>query len=61
VLIEQAKGVLAERLQLDMSEAFETLRSYARDRNMFISVVAESVIAGDLDMVTLTGEPPVTE
>lgn len=48
VLIEQAKGVLAERLQVEMSEAFEMLRSYARDRNLFISTVAESVIAGEL-------------
>jgi hypothetical protein len=54
VLIEQAKGVLAERLQIGMSEAFETLRSYARERNMFISKVSELVIAGDLTMSTLT-------
>jgi hypothetical protein len=47
VLIEQAKGVLAERLQIEMSEAFEMLRGYARHRNLFISAVAESVIAGN--------------
>jgi transcriptional regulator with GAF, ATPase, and Fis domain len=53
VLIEQAKGVLAERLQVDMGEAFELLRGYARERNLFISAVAESVIAGS----TLADQP----
>jgi hypothetical protein len=53
VLIEQAKGVLAERLQIDMSEAFETLRRYARERSMFISKVAELIIAGHLTIAAL--------
>nr|WP_042183313.1 GAF and ANTAR domain-containing protein [Kibdelosporangium sp. MJ126-NF4]CEL15427.1 hypothetical protein [Kibdelosporangium sp. MJ126-NF4]CTQ92169.1 hypothetical protein [Kibdelosporangium sp. MJ126-NF4] len=53
VLIEQAKGVLSERLQVDVSQAFEALRRYARERNLFISAVAESVINGELDVSTL--------
>jgi transcriptional regulator with GAF, ATPase, and Fis domain len=44
VLIEQAKGVLAERSGLDMAEAFETMRGFARDHNMRIATVAEAVI-----------------
>ncbi|SFR27924.1 GAF domain-containing protein [Lentzea waywayandensis] len=54
VLIEQAKGVLAERLQIDMSTAFETLRRYARSHNYYLSTVAEDVIAGTIDMAELT-------
>jgi hypothetical protein len=55
VLIEQAKGVLAERLGVDMDRAFSILRQYSRSHNMFISLVAEEVIAGSIDMATLTG------
>jgi hypothetical protein len=55
VLIEQAKGVLAERLQVEMSEAFEILRRYARNHNAFISAVAEGVITGRVNMAMLTG------
>ncbi|TCO48984.1 GAF and ANTAR domain-containing protein [Actinocrispum wychmicini] len=55
ILIEQAKGVLAERLGVDMEDAFATLRRYSRNHNQFISVVSEAVIAGTLDVMTLTG------
>lgn len=48
VLVEQAKGVLAERLQIDVSQAFEVLRRYARSNNQYISVVAEAVISGSV-------------
>jgi GAF domain-containing protein len=53
VLIEQAKGVLAERLQVDMEQAFETLRHYSRNHNKFISAVAQEVITGTLDVADL--------
>jgi AmiR/NasT family two-component response regulator len=48
VLIEQAKGVLSERLRLDMNSAFTALRSYARSHNLLLSVVARSVVEGKL-------------
>ncbi|SFR27952.1 GAF domain-containing protein [Lentzea waywayandensis] len=54
VLIEQAKGVLAERLQVDMSAAFHTLRQYSRNNRLHLSKVAEDVIAGTIDMTALT-------
>ncbi|MDX8141874.1 GAF and ANTAR domain-containing protein [Lentzea sp. BCCO 10_0061] len=54
VLIEQAKGVLAERLQIDISTAFETLRRYARSHNDYLSTVAADVIAGTIDVAALT-------
>ncbi len=44
VVIEQAKGVLAERTGLSMEAAFEALRHYARDHNLRLSDVARSVI-----------------
>ncbi|MGW6936473.1 GAF and ANTAR domain-containing protein [Lentzea sp. NPDC054927] len=53
VLIEQAKGVLAERMQSDMSQAFETLRRYSRSHNKHLSIVAEGVIAGTIAMTAL--------
>ncbi|GAA0628065.1 GAF and ANTAR domain-containing protein [Kutzneria viridogrisea] len=55
VLIEQAKGVLAGRLQLDMDTAFSRLRNYSRHHNMRISAVAEDLVSGELDARTLLG------
>lgn len=46
VLIEQAKGVLAERLHLDMAEAFTVLRSGARSKNRRLSDLAQAIIDG---------------
>jgi ANTAR domain-containing protein len=45
IAIEQAKGVLAERYGLTMQDAFQLLRSSARNHRMSIHVLAESVIA----------------
>lgn len=46
VLIEQAKGVLAERLDLDVSAAFAVLRAEARSRNRRLSELAQAVVDG---------------
>jgi hypothetical protein len=54
IVIEQAKGVLAERLKSDMPTAFGVLRSYARRTNSRLSDVARAVVAGQLSMQTLT-------
>lgn len=43
VVLEQAKGVLAQRGRLDMDEAFHVLRRYARDHNLRLTDVANSV------------------
>lgn len=51
VLIEQAKGVLSELGSLEMDEAFAALRSYARDHNLTIRVVAEKVVDRTLDIL----------
>ncbi|HXQ18435.1 MAG TPA: GAF and ANTAR domain-containing protein [Acidimicrobiales bacterium] len=46
VLIEQAKGMVAERNGLGIEEAFSVLRSYARNHNLRLVEVADSVISG---------------
>jgi GAF domain-containing protein len=46
VVIEQAKGKLAERLGLDMDQAFSVLRGYARSRNRRLSDLARALVDG---------------
>ncbi|MEU0077305.1 GAF and ANTAR domain-containing protein [Micromonospora tulbaghiae] len=46
VLIEQAKGVLAERLQVDVGRAFAMLRDGARSRNRRLSELAQAIVDG---------------
>src|SRR6266853_355494 len=46
VVIEQAKGKLAERLGLDMEQAFNLLRDSARSRNLRLSELARAFIDG---------------
>jgi transcriptional regulator with GAF, ATPase, and Fis domain len=59
VLIEQAKGKLAERLGLDMDQAFNLLRDYARNRNLRLSDLAQAFIDGSETVASLTaGRPP---
>ena len=45
VVIEQAKGVLAERFELDVTEAFELLRRSARNNRVRLHDLAEQVVA----------------
>ena len=49
VVIEQAKGVLATKLDLDVGEAFEVLRRRSRDERRRLLEVAEEVVAGASD------------
>ena len=46
VMIEQAKGVLAERNRIDMETAFRALRRYARDHNEKLADVARAIVRG---------------
>lgn len=48
VVLEQAKGVLAQLGDLDMEHAFVALRRYARDHNRRLTDVAQAVVARDL-------------
>ncbi|WP_245974249.1 GAF and ANTAR domain-containing protein [Thermomonospora umbrina] len=54
-VIEQAKGVLAERGRISVSDAFTVLRSYARDHNRLLSQVAHAVVEQSPDVADLLG------
>ena len=53
VAIEQAKGVLFERLNVDMHSGFELLRTYSRRTNRRLTDVARDVINDRLDTAVL--------
>ncbi len=44
VVPEHAKGAVAQRGDLDMNQAFEVIRRYARDHNERLADVAASVV-----------------
>lgn len=50
VIIEQAKGVLAERATVDMDAAFRILRRYARHHNRRLAEVARDVVERRLSL-----------
>jgi GAF domain-containing protein len=56
VMIEQAKGVLAERARIGVDDAFALLRAHAREHNLRLSNVARDLIDGHLDAASL-GSP----
>lgn len=58
IVIEQAKGMVSERLDLDMEQAFATLRSHARSNNRLLADVAEAVIDGSLPASSLQAPMP---
>jgi DNA-directed RNA polymerase specialized sigma subunit len=60
VTIEQAKGKLAERLGLDMDQAFGLLRDNARSRNLRLSDLAQAFIDGSEPLIgtaSASGQP----
>lgn len=44
IVIEQAKGVLAERHQLDLDEAFQQLRAFCRANNLKLTETARALV-----------------
>jgi len=53
IVIEQAKGMVAEREGLDMQQAFSLLRRHARSHNLRLADVARDVIDGTLPASSL--------
>jgi GAF domain-containing protein len=49
VVIEQAKGVIAERADIGLAAAFSRLRAYARNHNCRLTDVAQAAIDRTLD------------
>jgi GAF domain-containing protein len=58
IVIEQAKGMVANREGLDMEQAFSTLRNYARKHNLRLADVARDVIDGTLAASALGAPAP---
>lgn len=48
ILLEQAKGVLAERTGLPMDQAFQLMRSHARNQGRRLGDIATEIIDGSL-------------
>jgi transcriptional regulator with GAF, ATPase, and Fis domain len=53
IVIEQAKGVLAQQGASDMTQAFAVLRRYARDHNYRLTDVAQEVVSRELSATEL--------
>jgi GAF domain-containing protein len=51
VIIEQAKGILAERMRVTPDQAFIVLRAYSRSHNYPLTRLAADVISGTADML----------
>ncbi|HUQ62205.1 MAG TPA: GAF and ANTAR domain-containing protein [Acidimicrobiales bacterium] len=49
VAIEQAKGMLAERCEVDVDRAFALMRNYSRTNRRRLSEVASDMVRGTLD------------
>jgi transcriptional regulator with GAF, ATPase, and Fis domain len=52
IAIEQAKGMLAERLHVTVGEAFILIRAHARDYNLKLAETARAITEGKLDIAT---------
>ena len=53
IVIEQAKGIIAERRRIPVDEAFNQLRRHARNHNLRLADVANATVSGAIDPSTL--------
>ena len=56
VIIEQAKGMIAEHESVNMSAAFSLMRSFARNNNLLLTETAANLIDGTIG-IDLLGQP----
>ncbi len=54
VLVEQAKGVLAERHAVSVDLAFDALRRYSRNNNLKLADVSQAVVRGEIEPSAFT-------
>ncbi len=54
IAVEQAKGIVAERLKVDMDAAFGMIRTYARNHGTLLSAVADALVRGSLSAADLS-------
>jgi transcriptional regulator with GAF, ATPase, and Fis domain len=57
VLIEQAKGIVAERNQIDVDQAFLEVRAFARNTNRRLTDVARGIVDGTYTDLTPSDVP----
>jgi len=60
IVVEQAKGMVAERLSLDMETSFTALRGHARNHNLRLADVASGIVDGSLAAAALDELPRPT-
>jgi transcriptional regulator with GAF, ATPase, and Fis domain len=58
IVIEQAKGILAERHDVGFEQAFAALRRYARDTNTKLSETARLVVLHEIDAEEISRRLP---
>ena len=58
VVVEQAKGVLAQHHGLSMDAAFDRLRRYSRNHNLRLAEVARQLTTGELNPATISTPAP---
>jgi GAF domain-containing protein len=58
IIIEQAKGKISEAAQVDMDQAFQRLRRYARGHNLRLTDLCRSIADGTLATRALDPVPP---
>jgi GAF domain-containing protein len=60
VFIEQAKGIVAEHLHIDVDNAFALIRRYARDHNRLLTQTAQELINATLraEKLSRTSQTP---
>lgn len=56
VIIEQAKGIIAQHSRIEVDQAFGLLREHSRNTNTRLADVARNLISGDLDPGSITTE-----
>ncbi len=58
IVIEQAKGMLAEHEHIDMVTAFDHIRNRARNTNTKLTDIAAQIVDNRLDLGTFIANPP---